>query len=69
MQHEAGVLAQPRSATLVTVDGVVVQVQVEGLRGRELRFDATEEADELLVVLAMVALRENVALGQLQGCE
>src|SRR5215211_5097264 len=53
MEGEPVVAAQPSANPRVLVGGVVVQDDVDGLVGRGLRLDGIEEADELLMPVAL----------------
>lgn len=51
MQHETWALAQPDSDAGVAVDGVVIENQVQTVRGRKLTLDSAKLAQELLIAV------------------
>jgi hypothetical protein len=51
------------------VGGIVVGDGVDDLAGRHRRLDGIEEADELLVAVALHASAEHGAIENVEGCE
>ena len=62
MNDKAGMTLQPGFDVGVGVGAVVVQHQVQGNLSRELFVQATQELQELLVSMALVALSDDLAL-------
>ena len=51
----------------MAVDRVVVQDQMEATQRRKLRLDETMEAQELLLAMTRVTLRNDIAFTDVQG--
>lgn len=66
VQHKARALPQPRTDAFVAVDGIVVQDKMEATWRWELRLNATQEAQELLMTMTRVTLRHDIALTDMQ---
>ena len=69
VERPAGVTAQPFDHLGVLVDGVVVEDGMNGLAGRDLALDGIEEADELLMAVALHAATDDLAFQHVEGGE
>ena len=67
VNDEAGMAFQPGPDVRVAVGAVVVHHQVQGDLARELFVQQTQELQELLVSMALVALSDDLPLQQLDG--
>ena len=61
--------AQPGDHLGVLVGGVVVEDGVDGLAGGDLALDGVEEADELLMPVALHAAADDLAFQDVEGGE
>src|SRR5262249_8519401 len=66
MKHEAWSLTQPSANPLVTVDGIVVEDQVQAARGWKLAVEPAQEAQELLMAMTRIMLRDHSALADVE---
>ena len=69
MEDPARVLGQPTPHLGVLVGGIVVEDHVDHLAGRHGALDGIEEADELLVAVALHALADEAAVEHVEGRE
>ncbi len=58
---------EPSAHPGVFVGGVVVEDDVDGLAGRNLRLDGVEEANELLMAMPLHVLADNGAVEDVEG--
>src|SRR3954463_5577963 len=68
-KHEAGVAGEPSQHLWLLVGGVVVEDDVDDLADRDLCLDGIEEADELLMPVALHAASEQGAVEDIKGGE
>src|SRR5436190_3255184 len=66
MENESRVLRQPFSHLCMTVGSVVVQDEVQFFLRRELFIQASKEAEESLMTMALIALPDDASLRHLQ---
>ncbi|MCE3249174.1 MAG: hypothetical protein K0R61_856 [Microvirga sp.] len=69
MEDEAGVAGEPGQHLRLLVDGVVVEDDVDDLAGRDLCLNGVEEADDLLMPVALHAAPEHGAIEDVEGGE
>src|SRR6516225_6128489 len=69
VEGPARMALQPSPHLRVLVDGVVVENGVDDLAGRDLRLDGVEEADELLMPVALHAAADDPALQHVERGE
>jgi hypothetical protein len=69
VEGEALVTVEPGAHLRVLVDGIVVENDVNGLSGRDLGRDGVEEADELLMAMALHVLADDGAVEHVEGGE
>ena len=69
MQVKARPARQPGLDLGVLVGAVVVTDQVHIQVGRDLRLDVTQEGEKFLVPMALLALGQDAAVGDVQGRE
>ena len=69
MEDEARVASEPGEHLRLLVGGVVVEDDMDDLAGRHVRFDGVEEADELLVPVALHAAAEHAPVEHVEGGE
>ena len=69
MEGEARVSVQPLPHFRMLVGGVVVEDNVHDLSGRHLRLDGVEEADKLLVTMALHASADDLAFEDIESGE
>ena len=69
MEDEAGMALEPGTDLRVLVGGVVVEDDVDDLAGRHLGLDGVEEADELLMPVALHAAADDLALEHVERGE
>ena len=69
MEGEARVSVQPLPHFRMLVGGVVVEDNVHDLSGRHLRLDGVEEADKLLVTMALHAAANDLAFEDIESGE
>ena len=69
VEDPAGVTGEPLADVGVFVGGVVVEDHVDHLAGWDGALDGVEEADELLVAVALHALADHRALEHVEGGE
>jgi len=69
LSHEHEVAGEPGSHLRLLVGGVVVEDHVHHLAGRDFCFDGVEEADELLMAMALHAAAEHRAVEHVEGGE
>src|SRR3954470_20848813 len=69
VEGEARVAGEPGQHLGLLVGGVVVENDVDDLAGRGRRLDGVEEADELLVPVALHAATEDGAVEDVEGGE
>src|SRR3954468_6067304 len=69
VEGKAGVAGEPGNHLRLFVDGVVVEDDVDDLAGRDLCLDGVEEADELLVPVALHAAADDSAVEDVEGGE
>src|SRR5258708_21188102 len=60
---------QPSPHRGMLVGGVVVEDDMDDFAGRDLRLDGVEEADELLMAVALHAAADHLALEQIESGE
>ena len=66
---EARMAVEPLTHLWMLVGGVVVEDHVDDLSGRHLRFDGVEEADELLVTMALHISADDLAVEHVERGE
>ena len=66
VEGEALVAAEPGAHLGMLVGGVVVEDHMDALAGRDIGLDGVEEADELLVAVALHAAPDDLALEHVQ---
>jgi hypothetical protein len=59
--------AEPGANLGMFVDGLVVEDDVDGVAHRDLRLDGVEEADELLMAVALHAAADDLSLEDVQA--
>ena len=69
MEGEARVSVEPLPHFRMLVGGVVVEDHVHDLSGRHLRLDGVEEADKLLVTMALHAATNDLAFKYIESGE
>ena len=69
VEGEALVAAEPGAHLGMLVGGVVVEDHMDALAGRDIGLDGVEEADELLVAVALHAAPDDLALEHVEGGE
>ncbi len=69
VERPSPMAAQPFDHLGVLVGGVVVEDGVDGLAGRDLALDGVQEADELLMAVALHAAADDLALKHIEGGE
>ena len=69
VEGEARVSVEPLTHLRMLVGGVVVEDHVHDLSGRHLRLDGVEEADELLVTMALHASANDLAFEYIESGE
>ncbi len=69
MEHEAGVAGEPSQHLWLLMGGVAVEDDVDNLAGRDLCLDGVEEADELLMPVALHAAPQHGAIEDVEGGE
>ena len=69
MEDETGVGGEPGQHLRLLVDGVVVEDDVDDLAGRDLCLNGVEEADDLLMPVALHAAPEHGAIEDVEGGE
>ena len=69
MESEARVPVEPSRHLWMLVGSVVVEDHVHGLSSRHLRLNGIEEADELLVTMALHISANDLAFQYVEGCE
>ena len=69
MEGPSSMACQPFADLGMFVDSVIVEDRVHQLSGRHLRFDGIEEANELLVPVALHAAADNAAIQHVQCSE
>ena len=69
MERPAGMSAQPFDHLGLLVGGVVVDDGVNRLASRDLALDGVEEADELLMSVALHAAADDITLQNVEGGE
>ena len=69
VESEARVPVEPSRHLRMLVGSVVVEDPVHGLSNRHLRLDGIEEADELLVTMALHTSANNLAFQYVECCE
>ena len=67
VEGEALVAAEPGAHLGMLVGGVVVEDHMDALAGRDIGLDGVEEADELLVAVALHAAPDDLALEHVEG--
>ena len=67
VEGEARMAVEPGTHLGVLVGGVIVEDDVDGLAGRHLGVDGVEEADELLVAVALHVLADHGAVEHVEG--
>ena len=69
MEHPAGKARQPLTHLWMLVGRIVVDDGVDRLFDGDLRLDRIEEADELLVAMALHVTANDSAIEDVEGCE
>ena len=69
MEHPAGMPRQPLAHLWMLVGRIVVDDGVDRLFHGDLRLDRIEEADELLVAMALHVAADDSAIEDVEGCE
>ena len=69
MERPAGMPGQPLAYLWMLVGGIVVDDGVDYFPCRDLLFDRVEEANELLVAMALHALADDRAVEDIEGRE
>ena len=69
MEGPARVTGEPGHDLRLLVDGIVVEDRVDDLSGRDRRLDRVEEADELLVPVALHAAADHRAVKHVERRE
>ena len=69
MEGEARVSVEPLPHFRMLVGGVVVEDHVHDFSGRHLRLDGVEEADKLLVTMALHAAADDLAFKYIESGE
>ena len=69
VEGEARMAVEPGAHLRVLVGGVVVEDDVDGLAGRHLGLDGVEEADELLMAVALHVAADDGAVEHVEGGE
>jgi len=67
VKGEALMAVEPCTHPRVLVSGVVVEDDVDDLAGRHLGVDGVEEADELLMAVALHVATDNGAVEHVEG--
>jgi hypothetical protein len=67
VEGETQMAVEPGTHFGVLMDGVVVEDDVDGRAGRRLGIDGVEEADELLVAVALHVLADDGAVEHVEG--
>src|SRR5271167_408709 len=69
VEGEARMAVEPLTHLRMLVDGVVVEDHVDKLSGRHLRLNSIQEADELLVPMALHTSADDLAFEHVEGSE
>ena len=69
LEGPAGIAAQPSDHLSMFVSGVVVEDGVDGLAGGDLTLDGVEEAEELLMPVALHAAPDHLAFEHVERSE
>ena len=69
MESEARVPGEPLTHLRMLVDGVIVEDHVNKFSGRHLRLDSIQEADELLVTMALHTSANDLAFEHVESSE
>ena len=69
MESEARVAGEPLSYLRMLVGSIIVEDHVHGLSSRHLRLNGIEEANELLVTMALHTSANNLAFQHVESCE
>ena len=69
VESEARVAGEPLSYLRMLVGSIIVEDHVHGLSSRHLRLNGIEEANELLVTMALHTSANNLAFQHVESCE